>query len=167
MFVAVCLMTVCLGCTKVKTNDGEKAAGNTDGPPGVELEQRGNATYRKGNQSFSLDYYKGKNPVIVARAPKNSPVYQQFTKDLAEHQQALQKHGVVVVELYDIENGHCSGQIRGLRALNSAEADDLHDRYGSGPGTRQIFLIGKDGKILLQEKNSLDVAKALELLEMQ
>jgi hypothetical protein len=161
-----CLMMACLGCSMKESKTGEKAAGNTNGPPGVELEQKGDALYRKGNESFSLEYYKGKNPVIVAKAPKDSPAYQQFTQDLQTHQQALQKHGVVVVELYDIQNATFSGQIRGLRALNTAEASDLHDMYGAGPGTRQIFLIGKDGKILLQEKNSLDVAKAVQLLEM-
>ncbi len=161
-----CLMVVALGCSMKESKEGDKAAGKTDGPPGIELTQtESGAVYRKGNESFSLDYYKGKNPVLVVKVPKDSPAYQQFTQDLQTHQPALQKHGVVVVEIYDIQNATFSGQIRGLRELNSAEAGDLHDAYGGGVGSRKIFLIGKDGKLLLQEQNTLDVAKAVQLLE--
>ena len=72
-------------------------------------------------------------------------------------------HDVVVVELYGIQNAQVLGSIRGQRDLNSAEAGDVHDRYGGG--SRKLTLIGRDGKVLLQESNDLNVAKALQLLE--
>jgi hypothetical protein len=144
------------------SKSGSGSAGTADGPAGVEVKTtESGAVYRKGNQSFSLDYYTGKNPVLILRCAKESPSYQQYQKDLQQLQPELKKHDVVVVEI----TGYESAQIHGFRALNIAEIHDLHDRYGGSPTSRVLFLIGKDGKMLVKQENTLEVAKALELLE--
>ena len=133
------------------------------GEPKVEVyTSESGAIYRKGNQSYSLKHYEGKNPILIIATPaRDNRGYQQFNQEWGQRQADVQKHGLVLVEFFSMQEA----AIRGGRTLNVAETNDLWDIYGPSPSSLTTILIDRDGKQVFRDTGAIDLNQVFATLD--
>lgn len=115
-----------------------------------------------------LQPYWGNNYIVLVFAP--SPDHSGFKKvqaDWQAKQTDSQGQPIVFVQLFGGGGAaNPTGGIHGGASLAGQAASDLWDVYGASPSVTGAYLIGKDGKTLLNARQGgdIDLAAALEPL---
>lgn len=115
-----------------------------------------------------LQPYWGNNYIVLVFAPAPDHAgFQKVQADWQAKQTDSQGQPIVFVQLFG-GGGSASptGGISGGASLDGQSASDLWDIYGSSPTVTGVYLIGKDGKTLLNARRGGDVklAEALQPL---
>lgn len=103
--------------------------------------------------------YWGKNYIVFVFAPERNSSYQQVRKDWEAKRTDSQGQPIIWVEAVGPLVG-LTAQIEGGPSLNQQSTSTLHDIYGSGGSVTAAYLVGKDGKLLLNKRRGGEIGMA-------
>ena len=156
-----------LGCDQLQQNNSSSVDGSSESVT-RETERVGDMTIttereKRQEPGYFLKSYRDKSPVLVVFGDDRS----KFMNALSSHEQTLQEHGVVVVEVFDLSRAQPQGMVRGGEKLTNQAALDVHLSLGPRPTGITAVLVGLDGKIMAKEIGASDPQVLLEKLGAQ
>ncbi len=147
---------LCLGLASLT---GCSGSGGGDGQPKDDKPDASGWVRAPGGVGFSLDQYRGKNPVlIISTRSTEDHSYQFFWKNWPRWEAEAKKQQLVMIELI----GDASGRIIGGDTLTRDQARDLYDNYAPSPNVTTVIVVGRDGKV--KYRGSADPQKAMATL---
>jgi len=108
-----------------------------------------------------LRQYQWKNRLLLLFSPSfEVPAYQALSQELDRNPSGVRERDLLVFHV--LEQGP---RVPGTRAVGTAEAEDLRQRFGITRGTFAVVLIGKDGTVKLKREGPAALTDIFALID--